>query len=294
MTSRISHTAIDATDAYAQSVWWSKVLGFSEDPDDPNEPGHEMCLIMPAERNPVLLFITVPEGKELKNRLHFDLRPVDRSRDGGAESGAAGGRTRPGSVPYFCREGLLSRLSTRAFLEYRNLRCFCEQTPIREQLMAATSVPACDFVIFGGTGDLALRKLLPALYLRYRDGQLPDDFRVIGLSRSGLGSDGYRGKVGAELYNHLPAAVLTEDHVAAFLQRLDFVTADAEGSGDWAALTTMLDAMPGRIRVFYLSCAPRLYGPISRKLADNGLVSEQSRVVLEKPIGTCLATAREI
>jgi catechol 2,3-dioxygenase-like lactoylglutathione lyase family enzyme len=81
MTSRISHTSIDAADAYAQSVWWSKVLGFREDPDDPNEPGHEMCLIMPEDRDPVLLFITVPEGKEVKNRLHFDLRPVDRSRD---------------------------------------------------------------------------------------------------------------------------------------------------------------------------------------------------------------------
>jgi catechol 2,3-dioxygenase-like lactoylglutathione lyase family enzyme len=81
MTSRISHTSIDARDAYAQSVWWSKVLGFSEDPEDPNEPGHEMCLIMPAERSPVLLFITVPEGKELKNRIHFDLRPVEWGRD---------------------------------------------------------------------------------------------------------------------------------------------------------------------------------------------------------------------
>lgn len=63
--------------------------------------------------------------------------------------------------------------------------------------MPAATVSACDFVVFGGTGDLAMRKLLPALYLRDVDGQLPDAFRVIGVSRSGLGTAGYRGKVDA-------------------------------------------------------------------------------------------------
>jgi hypothetical protein len=80
MTSRISHTTVDAVDAYAQSVWWSQVLDFIEDPDDPNEPGHELCPIMSPDRSQVLLFITVPDGaKTLKNRLHLDLRPVDGS-----------------------------------------------------------------------------------------------------------------------------------------------------------------------------------------------------------------------
>lgn len=82
MTSRISHTTVDAEDAYAQSVWWSQVLGFTEDPDDPNEPGHELCLIMSRDRSQVLLFITIPDGgKKQKNRIHFDLRPVDGTRD---------------------------------------------------------------------------------------------------------------------------------------------------------------------------------------------------------------------
>lgn len=82
MTSRISHTTVDAINAYAQSVWWSKVLDFIEDPDDPNEPGHELCPIMSRDRSRVLLFIRVPDGvKKLKNRLHLDLRPVDGTRD---------------------------------------------------------------------------------------------------------------------------------------------------------------------------------------------------------------------
>jgi catechol 2,3-dioxygenase-like lactoylglutathione lyase family enzyme len=81
MTSRISHTSIDATDAYAQSLFWSQVLGFTEDPDDPNEPGHAECLIMSPDRSQLLLFITVPEAKQVKNRVHLDLRPVDRTRE---------------------------------------------------------------------------------------------------------------------------------------------------------------------------------------------------------------------
>lgn len=82
MTCRISHTTVDAIDAYAQSVWWAEVLDFIEDPDDPNEPGHELCPIMSRDRSQVLLFITVPDGqKKLKNRLHFDLRPVDGTRE---------------------------------------------------------------------------------------------------------------------------------------------------------------------------------------------------------------------
>ena len=81
MTSRISHTTIDSRNAYAQSVWWSAVLDFHEDPDDPNEPGHEECMISSADGAISVLFIEVPEGKTVKNRLHLDLRPVDRTRE---------------------------------------------------------------------------------------------------------------------------------------------------------------------------------------------------------------------
>jgi hypothetical protein len=70
MSSRISHTSFDARDAYAQSLFWSQVLDFTEDPDDPNEPGHEECLIMSRDRSQLLLFITVPDGKTVKNRVH--------------------------------------------------------------------------------------------------------------------------------------------------------------------------------------------------------------------------------
>jgi hypothetical protein len=81
MTSRISHTTFDAHDAYAQSLFWSAVLGFTENPDDPNEPDDDECAIMAPDRSQFLLFVNVPEGKTVKNRVHLDLRPTDRSRE---------------------------------------------------------------------------------------------------------------------------------------------------------------------------------------------------------------------
>ena len=81
MTSRISHTSFDAADAYQQSLFWSQVLDFIEDPDDPNEPGHEECLITSRDGRELLLFIAVPDAKQVKNRVHLDLRPVDGTRE---------------------------------------------------------------------------------------------------------------------------------------------------------------------------------------------------------------------
>jgi predicted enzyme related to lactoylglutathione lyase len=81
MTARISHTSFDAVDAHAQSVFWGRVLGFTEDPDDPNEPGHEECMIFSPDRSQKLLFIEVPERKQVKNRVHLDLDPVEGTRD---------------------------------------------------------------------------------------------------------------------------------------------------------------------------------------------------------------------
>ncbi|GAB7051424.1 VOC family protein [Catenuloplanes indicus] len=81
MTSYVSHTTVDCIDAYALSRWWQAVLDYREDPDDPNEPGHEECMIFSADGGHRLLFIEVPDGKRGKNRLHLDLRPVTGTRD---------------------------------------------------------------------------------------------------------------------------------------------------------------------------------------------------------------------
>jgi glyoxalase superfamily protein len=81
MTSFISHTSVDCLDAYALSCWWRTVLDYVEDPDDPNQAGHEECMIFSADRRHRVLFIEVPDVKQVKNRIHFDLRPHEGSRE---------------------------------------------------------------------------------------------------------------------------------------------------------------------------------------------------------------------
>ncbi|MGH3448472.1 MAG: VOC family protein, partial [Nocardioidaceae bacterium] len=81
MTLSVSHTTVDARNAYQQSVWWAEVLGYAENPDDPNLPGHEECMIYSLDRRHRILFIEVPEAKQVKNRLHFDLQPTDATRE---------------------------------------------------------------------------------------------------------------------------------------------------------------------------------------------------------------------
>ena len=81
MVSRISHTTFDCRDAYALSEFWKQVLGYGDVPGDPNEPGHEECMIVGGADDPTLLFVEVPEGKQVKNRVHLDLEPTDRARD---------------------------------------------------------------------------------------------------------------------------------------------------------------------------------------------------------------------
>lgn len=80
MTSRISHTSIDCADAYTLSEWWKQVLSYVDQPDDPNEPGHEECWIQRPDGGHALLFIEVAEAKTTKNRIHFDVRPTDRTQ----------------------------------------------------------------------------------------------------------------------------------------------------------------------------------------------------------------------
>lgn len=81
MTCFVSHTTVDCADAYAMAQWWQGVLNYAQDPDDPNEPGHDECLIVSPGGTHRLLFVEVPDSKQGKNRLHLDLRPEAATRD---------------------------------------------------------------------------------------------------------------------------------------------------------------------------------------------------------------------
>ncbi|TWP38340.1 VOC family protein [Leekyejoonella antrihumi] len=85
MTAYISHTSVDCSNAYQLSEWWKGVLGYVDVEGDPNEPGHEECMILSPTSGHHLLFIEVPETKQIKNRIHFDLRPSVRTCEGEIE-----------------------------------------------------------------------------------------------------------------------------------------------------------------------------------------------------------------
>jgi glucose-6-phosphate 1-dehydrogenase len=154
-------------------------------------------------------------------------------------------------------------------------------------------VAVFDCVVFGATGDLTLRKLLPALYYRFRDGQMRKPSRIIGAARSRLSDDDYRGRASQALSRHVAPGDLDPETIRGFLGQLHYVSIDATApDADWSRFDAVLD--DDRVRVFYLATSPDLYGPVCRALATNGLVTEHSRVVLEKPIGHDAASAHVI
>jgi hypothetical protein len=81
MTSFVSHTTIDCRDPYHLSEWWKQVLGYVDLEDDPNEPGHEECLILSPDTGHRLLFVQVSDEKRVKNRIHLDIQPRSGTRD---------------------------------------------------------------------------------------------------------------------------------------------------------------------------------------------------------------------
>jgi glucose-6-phosphate 1-dehydrogenase len=153
----------------------------------------------------------------------------------------------------------------------------------------------CDFTVFGGTGNLALRKLLPALYQSDLEGHLPADTRIVGVSLADLDDDAYRALVHDALLEHV--GDLEDDVAERLLGRLHHVRVDIEDPADWHTLYGLLKDRPefeSTVRVYYLAVAPSLFGPICRRLGDGGMTDAPARVVLEKPIGRDLTTARAI
>jgi glucose-6-phosphate 1-dehydrogenase len=151
-----------------------------------------------------------------------------------------------------------------------------------------------DCVVFGATGDLTIRKLMPALYYRFRDGQIPPDARIIGAARSDLSDSAYRDRITQALHDHVPKADLAEATAAQFIEKLFYARLDGGSAEGWDGLKGLLAEQPERIRVFYMATSPDIYGAVCRNLKVNGLVTPASRIVLEKPIGHDLASAEAI
>lgn len=154
-------------------------------------------------------------------------------------------------------------------------------------------VPEFDFVVFGGTGDLAMRKLLPALYHRERDRQMVGASRVIAAARGDLTREAFASQVETKLKTFLGPGEFDPEIWARFAARLHYARVDAGGDAGWADLKRVLGEGT-RVRVLYLATAPDLFGAICARAQAAGIINDETRVVLEKPIGRDLASARAI
>ncbi len=162
--------------------------------------------------------------------------------------------------------------------------------------MVARVVPVdpFDLVVFGATGDLARRKLLPALYHRLHDGQMPGGARIVGAARADLDADAYRALASEALEEFVAPADLDPDTRARFLACIDYVRLDALSNDGWEELKAALSPDASRPRAFYLSLAPRFFGEVAERIHRAGLAGPQARIVIEKPLGHDLASARAL
>ncbi|MEN9683283.1 MAG: glucose-6-phosphate dehydrogenase [Pseudomonadota bacterium] len=153
------------------------------------------------------------------------------------------------------------------------------------------SFTANSLLLFGATGDLAQRMLLPSLCALHADGLVPDDLTIIGTARHDFDDAGYRNFAREALEKYLPAE--RRGSMAAFLNRLRFQPLDANDTAGYAALAEKVGPTDKGLAIF-LSTAPSLFEPTITGLAAAGLTGETVRIGLEKPLGTCLASSREI
>jgi glucose-6-phosphate 1-dehydrogenase len=149
-----------------------------------------------------------------------------------------------------------------------------------------------DLVIFGGTGDLARRKILPGLFRRFRAGQMGADSRVIGAARSELDVDGYRAMVRDAIAEFDPASAEDREALEAFVGLLSYVVIDASGDTGWEDLEREVHS--DRIKAFYFSVGPRLFGELAERLRHHGMADHDSRIVVEKPFGRDLESAKAL
>src|SRR5688572_9757217 len=147
-------------------------------------------------------------------------------------------------------------------------------------------------LLFGATGDLAHRMLLPSLYGLHSDGLLPDDFRIVCSARSELDDEQYRASAVEALKEHVPASFYDPKTALVFSRRLTYVPLDATKPEGFKTLAEKVDSRKGL--AIFLSTAPSLFKPTIDGLAGAGLTEGKVRLALEKPLGTDLASSSEI
>ncbi|MGG5797944.1 glucose-6-phosphate dehydrogenase [Edwardsiella tarda] len=159
--------------------------------------------------------------------------------------------------------------------------------------MAVTSTAqACDLVIFGAKGDLARRKLLPSLYQLEKAGHIHPETRIIGVGRAEWDAEAYREVVREALDTFLKER-LDEALWQRLSARLDFCNLDVNDTDHFQRLAKMVDPQQ-RVTLNYFAMPPSTFGAICQGLGHAGMNRQPSRIVMEKPLGTDLASSRAI
>ena len=148
-----------------------------------------------------------------------------------------------------------------------------------------------DLVIFGGTGDLAKRKIIPGLFRRFAAGQIPAEARIIGAARASLDTPAYRALL-RDAICEFGVKDPDADVLADFLDRFDYVAIDAMGEAGWEDLAKKM--RPDTVRAFYFSVAPSLFGALAERLHKRGIALSDSRIVVEKPFGRDLESSQQL
>ena len=153
------------------------------------------------------------------------------------------------------------------------------------------AAPASLLTIFGATGDLARRMLLPSLYSLQAEQLLPANLRILGTARSELDREGFANLVSASIAERIPAAERNDAALRGLLDRLDYAAASVDDDASMAALAAKVQALRDGDVLYHMSTAPKFYGPACAALAAHGVAGAGTRVMLEKPIGKDLASA---
>ena len=151
-----------------------------------------------------------------------------------------------------------------------------------------------DLVIFGATGDLAMRKIFPALYHRFIAQQMPPDARIIGVARSDFTNEEFRKSVQENLQKFCPETAKQNDNLQNFLNTIQYISIDVHGDKGWALLQQSMRADTDIVQAFYLSVAPSLFGIIATKLKQHNIANSQSRIIIEKPLGRDADSAKAL
>jgi glucose-6-phosphate 1-dehydrogenase len=177
------------------------------------------------------------------------------------------------------------------------------ENPLRAGMRLEPTAPPCAVVIFGATGDLTRRKLLPALYRLAQQGLVPSEFAILGTARQPMSDDEFRASMRAAVSEFASDETIDDSAWQSFAKRLFYIEGDLNDPALYNQLKTKLQEIDaayetGGKRIFYLATSPEYFGVVARQLGAAGLSRPEegawTRIIVEKPFGSDLESARSL